>query len=139
MRYAAGDPNLYRYCGNNPVSYNDPSGLVAISPQTVGSAAETWAGSLVYGGYMEWHGGWYFVPNGAIVQTSESPWGGGLSIYFSPPGTGRAASELGIYENIPDGAWWAATHQGYWWDVLGHGQRYREGRLRPQRCSPSRS
>ena len=27
MGYAAGDPNLYRYCGNNPTSATDPTGL----------------------------------------------------------------------------------------------------------------
>ncbi|MGA7698128.1 MAG: RHS repeat-associated core domain-containing protein [Thermoguttaceae bacterium] len=27
--YAAGDANLYRYCGNNPLSYTDPTGLHA--------------------------------------------------------------------------------------------------------------
>ena len=37
MGYAAGDANLYRYCGNNPVSATDPTGLVAVAPQNAGN------------------------------------------------------------------------------------------------------
>jgi RHS repeat-associated protein len=29
LGFAAGDANLYRYCGNSPLSYTDPSGLFA--------------------------------------------------------------------------------------------------------------
>ena len=42
MGYAAGDANLYRYCGNNPVSATDPTGLVAVAPQNVGNVAGSW-------------------------------------------------------------------------------------------------
>jgi RHS repeat-associated protein len=29
--FSAGDPNLYRYVGNMPGAYSDPSGLVALN------------------------------------------------------------------------------------------------------------
>jgi RHS repeat-associated protein len=28
IRYGGGDANIYRYCGNSPVSATDPSGLI---------------------------------------------------------------------------------------------------------------
>ena len=33
LGFAAGDVNLYRYVGNEPPNFNDPFGLVDISPQ----------------------------------------------------------------------------------------------------------
>ena len=67
-----GDPNLYRYCGNNPISATDPSGLAQVSYTIQGGGAAPPPGSVGYGNvtgdYVEWKGGGYFVTNQAIAS-----------------------------------------------------------------------
>lgn len=35
--FAGGDANLYRYVGNSPVNYTDPSGMIAVVPILIGA------------------------------------------------------------------------------------------------------
>jgi len=45
--FTAGDPNLYRYCGNSPMNATDPSGNFAITVPVL----------LAGGAYLAWRGG----------------------------------------------------------------------------------
>jgi len=49
---ASGDPNLYRYCGNDPINAKDPSGRIAFIPVLVGGAAVgALSGTVISGMY----------------------------------------------------------------------------------------
>ena len=80
MGYAAGDANLYRYCGNNPVSPTDPTGLVAVAPQNAGNVTGPWNGGTTTGYYITWHSFTIFVPNGTVVRSAEGYNGATISV-----------------------------------------------------------
>ena len=48
MGLAAGDANLYRYCGNSPVNWVDPSGLLP-GAVTLTFACNGFLGTTTYG------------------------------------------------------------------------------------------
>ena len=51
---ASGDPNLYRYCGNDPVNWTDPDGqkimIITIYDDFIGALPDALAGDLIGGG-----------------------------------------------------------------------------------------
>jgi len=55
LEFAAGDANLYRYVGNNPIIYVDPSGLYGLLPRAAIGGISATASGLVTGaavGYL---------------------------------------------------------------------------------------
>ncbi|GIV87046.1 MAG: hypothetical protein KatS3mg054_1075 [Chloroflexus sp.] len=50
---ASGDPNLYRYCGNDPVAYKDPDGLKAAIAECAPCAGIP-SGLIGFGGGLEY-------------------------------------------------------------------------------------
>ena len=113
MGYAAGDANLYRYCGNNPVSATDPTGLVAVAPQNVGNVAGSWRVPAT--GYdITWHSFTIFVPNGAVVQSSEGYNGANINVTWQNFCAGTTWSVVHIVGAAgPGQAGWSAS------DILG--------------------
>jgi RHS repeat-associated protein len=61
--FAGGDPNLYRYVGNDPTTFVDPSGLLDEPPGGWESPRWEWAKGLV-GGFFS---GLYHVGKGAVT------------------------------------------------------------------------
>ncbi len=75
LGFAAGDVNLYRYVGNNPVSYVDPFGLFGEGLRAGGD----------YPGHSDFYGNDLFWYNAEDVDPRTSPWnyrGGGTARHF---------------------------------------------------------
>jgi len=71
---ASGDPNLYRYCGNDPINAVDQDGLIAFVPVIVGGAAiGALSGALISGlyelrGYLQGQSSdWRNIGRGAVL------------------------------------------------------------------------
>jgi hypothetical protein len=54
LGYGGGDPNLYRYCGNDPVNATGPSGTVAIALPVVAAVFLFVALSVLIVGKQRW-------------------------------------------------------------------------------------
>jgi RHS repeat-associated protein len=83
-----GDPtNLYRYCGNNPVRYSDPSGEIPLVGTIFGVVTGGVAGGI--SGYSQ--GGWGGAALGAVTGGVV---GGVIGTVFEPgaPGAGAVAA-----------------------------------------------
>jgi hypothetical protein len=84
---ASGDPNLYRYAGNDPINAKDPSGLDWLDDAANFFAG--WGDTLTFGltakirqwmgvdGVVDWCGGWYRA-GGAIGILHTTVLGGSL-------------------------------------------------------------
>ncbi|GIV15001.1 MAG: hypothetical protein KatS3mg022_0436 [Armatimonadota bacterium] len=71
---ASGDPNLYRYAGNDPVNGVDQNGLIAFVPVIVGGAAIGALSGALISGLYELHGylqgqswDWRHIGHGAVL------------------------------------------------------------------------
>ena len=125
MGFSAGDPNLYRYCGNNPTSETDPSGLLGISVNNAGTVPGTLPnGYYPYPGYyVNFQGGNAWVPNGAVVTTSASSGGWGSSASLSWQ-LGHWGAQLLTFSINISGRAGPQGYQGYWSEVWDTGWGY---------------
>ena len=75
LGFAAGDMNVYRYVGNNPVNLVDPTGLEAGPAQKIGVTGNTGISTI-------WdYGGSGIVPGGGISQSYYRSGYGGANAY----------------------------------------------------------
>ena len=71
--FAGGDANLYRYVGNSPTNFTDPSGLQQASPEftpppmVLSQYASDWAGEAILHHWLE--------GTGRTVTVLEGKWG----------------------------------------------------------------
>lgn len=71
VRFDAGDINLYRYCGNNPINHTDPTGKVVETAWDAANAAMGWASA--YQNFKEGNIGAAIVDTiGASVDTAAT-------------------------------------------------------------------
>ncbi len=92
--FAAGDANLYRYCGNGPTTHVDPTGLADLALTLPGGDADT------------------FVPGTSATESSSTSEGGGMVLTYS--GGNAYTYGPGTAPNAP----------GYWDRYLQHSNAY---------------
>lgn len=92
LGFAAGDMNVYRYVGNNPVNLVDPTGLEAGPAQKIGVTGNTGISTI-------WdYGGSGIVPGGGISQSYYQSGYGGANAYlntYNPANYGGGANSWG--------------------------------------------
>ncbi len=85
----AGDPaNLYRYCGNNPVNWSDPSGKTPLIGTAIGFVSGAVGGAIT--GYAQ--GGWEGLAIGSVVGGVVGA-GVGTVVDFAGGFAGSAAAD----------------------------------------------
>ncbi|HBO45081.1 MAG TPA: hypothetical protein DD670_14360 [Planctomycetaceae bacterium] len=111
--FAAGDANLYRYCGNDPVNWIDPSGLANLwNPLTWGckNPSQSW---------------WGFV--NPVSEENRITVGGLPGAYFETALSGKQASSLAGYsDSVTDSLnpFGGGTSYG---PAYGHNEAYEYG------------
>jgi RHS repeat-associated protein len=90
MGFAAGDTNLYRYVGNDPVNLTDPSGEIVPLPLIILGLGALGGGTIGggYVGYRWWIGqplNWLQATGVVVTSTAGGAVGGGVGAWSSPP------------------------------------------------------
>src|SRR5262249_30094254 len=76
LLFDAGDPNLYRYVGNSPTNYTDPSGLVEYDPLAFFKARIKSAPGRVLDGVTSWAAQTVTAPVQYAAQKTTEAWDG---------------------------------------------------------------
>lgn len=123
LRFSAGDVNIYRYCGNNPINGLDSTGMCQDHNQSwwsafwqgfsdanawQQSAAATIDGMETFGGLAPWSGSFAIDPGNEYNQNISLGLGGVADLGVA----GAAASFLGLGGAAVDAS--AAGNEAFW-------------------------
>jgi hypothetical protein len=76
LLFDAGDPNLYRYVGNNPTNFTDPSGLIEFDPLAYFKERVKSAPGRVLDNVTNWAAQKITAPVQYAAQTAKGAWDG---------------------------------------------------------------